>query len=97
MKRKEYTVIHLLGDVAAIDRVGENAGKTRISRIAKITPPRVSRVVTSAISLGLIYAYTDKYRKNITRVCYSLTGTGQEILNVHNGHKNKTFWELSGE
>lgn len=97
MKKKEFTVIHLIETVEALDRAGAYAGQTSVARLAKITSPRARRKLKEATKIGLLFAYRNKYRPNISRWCYSLTETGASVLETVRNHKETTIWRLSDE
>ncbi len=97
MTQKEYTVIHAVSDVLALNRAGQAAGKTSVARLAGITIPRVSKVLISALKLGLLYSYRDAYRPDIVRQCYAVTDTGIAVNKAIDKHIETTIWRQSNE
>lgn len=94
MKRKEITVIHITDTVLALGRAGQYAGQTNVAKLIGVTPPRAKRVLNSAVKLGLLYTYGNRYRSNVNRVCYSVTDTGRNVLDAIGRHDGTLLWSL---
>lgn len=97
MKQEDFTVIHVVTAVIAMDRAGGKSGQTNISRLCAVTPKRARRFLGMATRMGLLFTYHDSYRANVNRVCFSATETGIDVVNLIEAHKKTSLWELSGE
>jgi len=92
MKVENLTVFDTTKAVKAIERAGRRAGITAIAKLCGVTSARAKKSLVSSINLGMVYTYSNVYREGVQRTCYSVTETGQIMLDVLEEHKRMMEW-----
>jgi hypothetical protein len=97
MKQREFTVIDALNVVNDLNRAGRKAGQTNVAKLGGVTPKRAKKVLASALHLGLLFVYRDRYRSNVTRRCFSASVVGMEVIDILASQRNSMNWVMSDE